>query len=193
MVIKRKLCLLILALTAVVGVKAQNVNIKTNLLPDAALSPNLGVEVGLAPHWSLDVAGELNLWTIHDHKWKHWAVQPEARYWFCEYFAKHFLGFHVLGGQYNIGNIDTGIHFLGSDYRKLKDHRYQGWGVGGGIAYGYSFLLNRHINLELELGIGYIYTKYDIFECKDCGKEIGSNHHNYFGPTKAAINLVYLF
>ena len=68
----------------------RNVALKTNLISDAALSPNLGVEVGLAPKWSLDISGRMNLWTINNHKWKHWLVQPEARYWFCRRFAVPF-------------------------------------------------------------------------------------------------------
>lgn len=81
---------------------AQKVALKTNIVQDALLDPNIGVEVGLAPKWTLDVTGQLNAWTIGDgHRWKHWLVQPEARYWFCERFAGHFLGFHALGGQYN--------------------------------------------------------------------------------------------
>lgn len=190
---KCRSCLLILLLAVAFGLKAQNVNIKTNLLPDAALSPNVGVEVGLKPHWSIDLSGEVNMWTVDGHKWKHWFVQPEARYWFCDYFAKHFVGLHLMGGQYNFGNIHNNIKFLGSDFSKLSDYRYQGWAVGGGIAYGYSFLLGRHWNLELEIGIGYLYTWFDEYECKDCGRKTGSSHHNYFGPTKAAVNLVYVF
>ena len=193
MALKRKLLLLFLTLVATVGLRAQNVNIKTNLIPDALLSPNVGVEIGLKPHWSLDLTGELNMWTVNDHKWKHWLAQPEARYWFCEYFAKHFVGVHLLGGQYNFGNLHNNIKFLGTDLSRLTDYRYEGWAVGGGIAYGYSFLLNRHLNLELEIGIGYLYTRYKEFECKECGKETDTGHHNYFGPTKAAINLVYVF
>lgn len=192
MVLKRKVCILLVALASVMTMSAQ-VNIKTNLISDVALSPNLGVEVGLKPHWSLDLTGQLNMWTIHEHKWKHWLVQPEARYWFCEYFAKHFVGLHLIGGQYNFGNIDNDIHFLGSDFSRLKDHRFQGWAAGAGIAYGYSFLLNRHLNLELEIGIGMIRTWYDEFECFDCGKKVDHSTHNYYGPTKAAVNLVYVF
>ena len=76
---------------------------------------------------------------------------------------------------------------------RLTDYRYEGWAIGGGIAYGYSFLLAKHWNLELEIGIGYIFTKYKEFECKVCGKETDRGHHNYVGPTKAAINMVYVF
>ena len=69
---------------------AQDVAIKTNILSDVFLNINTGLEVGLAPRWTLDVSGELNAWTLsHDRRWKHWAVQPEARYWFCDRFAGH--------------------------------------------------------------------------------------------------------
>ncbi len=174
---------------------AQNFALKTNLLSDGFLSPNLGMEVGLAPKWTLDVSGQFNLWTLsHDRRWKHWAVQPEARYWFCDRFASHFIGVHTHGGQYNIGGFDGKVKFLGTDARKLKDTRYQGWFVGGGVAYGYAWILGRHWNLEAELGVGYSYTRYDRFRCVGCGKKVESDKpHHYYGPTKAAVNIVYVF
>ena len=193
---KKRLVLLFIAVLSVFGAaSAQRVNVKTNLLADGFLSPNVGVEIGLKPHWSLDLDGQFNLWTVDGHKWKHWMAQPELRYWFCEYFAKHFVGVHAIGGQYNFGNIGGLSNFLGSDFSKLKDNRYQGWAVGAGVAYGYSFLLSQHWNLELEIGIGWMYTKFNKFECANCNKkdENGPFHHNYVGPTKAAVNLVYVF
>ena len=193
-VFKKKLGLLILACCALFSANAQNVAVKTNLLADALLNVNAGVEVGLAPRWTLDLTGSYNGWTVNEHKWKHWMAQPEARYWFCERFAGHFLGIHALGGKYNVGNLKNGITFLGSDFSKLTDYRYEGWAVGGGVAYGYAWILGRHWNLELELGVGYLYTRFDKFECKECGRHVESDvPHHYVGPTKAAINLVYLF
>ena len=85
---------------------AQDVAVKTNILSDVFLNINTSLEVGLAPRWTLDISGEVNAWTLsHDRRWKHWAVQPEARYWFCDRFAGHFIGAHLHGGQYNIGGI----------------------------------------------------------------------------------------
>ena len=183
-----------LLIGAAFGATAQDWAVKTNLLYDAALTMNLGGEVRLAPRWSFDLSGNLNAWTVNDHKWKHWLVQPEARYWFCDAFAGHFVGAHALGGEYNVGNIDLDFKMLGTDFRRLKDHRYQGWFAGLGIAYGYSWILGRHWNLEAELGIGWIYTRYDVYPCADCGTKLAKDrHHNYFGPTKAAVNLVYVF
>lgn len=172
---------------------AQNAALKTNLLNDAFLSPNIGAEVRLAPRWTLDVMAEGNFWTVDNRKWKHWFVQPEARYWFCQPFAGHFLGVHAIGGQYNFGNLKL-FDFLGSDLSKLRTQRYQGWGAGAGVAYGYAWPVARHWNIEAELGIGWIYTRFSSYPCADCGKKIDSNKaHNYVGPTKAAVNLVYVF
>lgn len=177
------------------AIMAQEVAVKTNLLSDAFMNVNLGMEVGLAPRWTLDLTGEFNGWTLsHDRRWKHWALQPEARYWFCDRFAGHFVGIHAHGGQYNIGGFDGRYHLFGTDARKLKESRYQGWFVGAGVAYGYAWILNRHWNLEAEVGIGYSYTRYDRFRCAGCGKKMEADKpHHYIGPTKAAINLVYLF
>lgn len=190
----KKLLIISCLFLSAIGASAQKAALKTNFIGDALLSPNLALEVGLAPKWTLDISGQFNFWTVNDHKWKHWVVQPEARYWFCERFVGHFLGFHALGGEYNFGKLHNNINLLGTDLSKLTDHRYQGWGIGAGIAYGYDWVLAEHWNLEAEIGIGWIYTRFDSYPCADCGKKIDSNKvHNYVGPTKAAINLVYLF
>ncbi len=88
----RHLIILLLCLASFTPMKAQDVAVKTNLLYDAVLTPNIGVEVGVAPKWTIDVTGQLNAWTVNEHYWKHWLAQPEARYWFCQRFAGHFVG-----------------------------------------------------------------------------------------------------
>ena len=175
--------------------QAQKAAIKTNLLSDAFMNINLGTEIGLAPRWTLDLTGQFNGWTLsHNRRWKHWAAQPEARYWFCDRFGGHFFGMHAHGGYYNIGGFDGRLNLLGTDARKLKDARFQGWFVGGGVAYGYAWVLGRYWNLEMEFGFGYSYTRYDQFRCVGCGKSEKTNQpHHYIGPTKAAVNLVYVF
>lgn len=116
------------------------------------------------------------------------------RYWFCDRFAGHFLGAHLLGGQFNIGGVKNNIHFLGSDFSQVGYRRYQGWMIGAGVAYGYAWILGKHWNVEGEIGVGWIYTRYDSYPCANCGKKLAKNKaHNYVGPTKAAVNLVYIF
>lgn len=187
--------ILLLITTANLNLQAQDVAVKTNLLYDATATINAGVEVAIAPRWTLDISGNFNGWNqSHQRRWKHWLVQPEARYWFCDPFAGHFLGIHLHGGQYNVGGLDNSISFLGTDFSGLSDYRYQGWFLGAGVAYGYSVILGRHWNMEFEIGIGYAYTRYDQFNCVGCGRKIKEDQdHHYFGPTKAAINLIYTF
>lgn len=193
-IVARGLLIIIAAVAGVLTAEAQTAGVKTNLLSDVALSPNVGVEFKSAPKWTLELSGSLNAWTVDGHKWKHWLVQPEVRYWFCEAFSGHFVGAHLLGGQYNLGNLNLNFKFLGTDFSRLRDHRYEGWGVGAGIAYGYAWVLGRHWNLEAEIGVGYIYTEADKYTCAECGRAIERKiPHHYVGPTKAAINIVYLF
>lgn len=168
----------------------QNVALKTNLPGWAMASPNFGVEIGLGKKSTLDVYGSINPFEFGDGKqWKHWLVQPEYRYWFCEKFHGHFLGFHAIGGEYNLARVKIPFGL----YKGLRETRYQGWGVGAGVAYGYQWLLSKHWSLEATLGIGYIYSEYDRYPCAKCGRKIESGTKHYFGPTKAAISLIYPF
>lgn len=185
---------LALAAAATAGINGRETALKTNLLYDATATVNLGIEQAIAPRWSLDLSANLNAWNMHSGaRWKHWLVQPEARYWFCQALDGHFLAAHLLGGQYNVGHwTDGGLWGIKSD--KLAANRYQGWFAGVGIGYGYSWVLGKHWNLEAEIAVGYAFSRYDRFECENCGREVESNrNYHYVGPTKAAISLVYLF
>ncbi len=186
---------ILLSVLSVFPAKGQDVAVKTNILADALFNINAGVEVGFAPQWTLDLTGQLNAWKLsHGRRWKHWALQPEARYWFCDRFSGHFLGAHLHGGQFNLCGFDGIYNFLGTDARKLENLRYQGWFLGGGVAYGYAWILSRHWNLEAEIGLGYSYTRYDIYPCAHCGTKLKEDQkHHYVGPTRAAVNLVYVF
>ena len=115
-------------------------------------------------------------------------MQPEIRRWNCEAFNRGFWGVHLLGGQYNAGGFRVPL------LPTLRHTRYQGWMVGGGISYGYHWYLGAHWNLEATVGLGYIYTRYDRFECYRCGRVTGRDeHHGYWGPTRVGISVVYLF
>lgn len=168
---------------------AQKWGVKTNLLYDATTTINLGVEVGLAPKWTLDVSANYNPWTFSDYKkLKHWMLQPEARYWFCERFNGHFLGLHALGGEFNMANLDLPFGMFSA----LEDNRVQGWYAGGGIGYGYHWILGNRWSLEAEIGLGFIHANYKRYECERCGELLGREHKNYLGVTKAAISIIYI-
>ena len=192
-----KKLLLILSFIALFSAKessAQEWALKSNLLYDATTTINLGFETALAEKWTFDLSGNWNPFQFEDNmKWKHWLIQPEFRYWTCRKFGGHFFAAHLLGGQYNFGNLDGLPNFLGSDLSQLADHRYEGWYAGAGVGYGYAFALGHHWNLELELGVGYAYMEYDVYDWATDQKQQSNAHHNYVGITKLNVGLSYLF
>ncbi len=157
--------------------------VKTNVLYDAAATPNLGFETGLGPKTSFDFAGGYNWFDWKENrKWKHWLIQPGVRWWSCERFNGHFFGAHLLGGEFNVGGVGP--------FKNIKNNRYDGWLVGVGVSYGYQWILSNRLAVELEAGVGYAYIKYDKFGCLECAPKIGSGHYNWFGPTKLSATFV---
>jgi len=183
---------------ACTGVFSQKVAVKSNLLYDATATFNFGVEVGLGKRTSIEVSGNYNPWTFPgNRKMKHWLVQPEFRFWTCSRFSGHFWGVHAHYAQYNWGGMlpwgfDSGKMFGSIKNENIMNHRYEGWLAGGGISYGYHWIIGKRWGLEAEIGVGYAYLKYDKFRCEKCGDKLGNNHKNYWGPTKAAVTLIYL-
>ncbi len=169
---------------------AQQIAVKSNVLYDATSTINLGMEFGLGKKFSLDVSGNYNPWVLNKEKRskiKHVMAQPEFRYWFCERFNGHFIGVHGIYAFYNVGGVKIPLLPAG-----LKDHRYQGWAAGAGIAYGYQWVIGKRWNLEATIGAGWMYTRYDKYQCVECGRFRGSNDFNYFGPTKAGLSFIYI-
>ena len=179
-------------LFVVIGIfaSAQEIAIKTNLLYDAATTPNLALEIGVAPKQTIQLMYGLNPWKFGDNKQlRHWTISPEYRWWFCHQFSGSFIGVHALGGQFNI----SGVKLPFGIWPALKDNRYQGWLVGGGVTYGYQWVISKHFNIEAMIGVGYLRINYKKFVCAECGEELKHKSKNYVGPTKAGISLVYLF
>lgn len=175
--------------------------VKTNLLYDATTTPNLGAEIGVGQRNTFSLVYGLNPWSFSSdsgkRKIRHWVVMPEYRWWLCSKFDGHFFGVHAMGGQFNAANMNIpfpGVFFGGDNITKgLRDHRYQGWYVGGGVTYGYQWVLGKHWNFEAEIGAGYNYVNYKKFNCADCGGKIGEGHTNYVGLTKLGLSFIYLF
>lgn len=161
---------------------------KSNLLYDLTTTINLGVEIGLAPRWTLDVPANFNAWKFgNDMRLRHWGLQPEARYWFCRRFDGWFMGLHGHYAQFNVGAFPD-WSFISSN---MQENRYEGYLYGGGISFGYSVILKKRWSMEFTLGAGYAHLVYDKYPCAECGTSAGRKTKDYFGPTKVGISLVY--
>ncbi|MCD7901078.1 MAG: DUF3575 domain-containing protein [Bacteroides sp.] len=170
-------------------VQAQKVALKSNLLYDATTTLNLGMEFALARKWTLDVPVNFNPWKFNDGtRLRHWGVQPEVRYWFCENFRRTFIGLHGHYADFNVGGLPD-WSFIS---KNMQENRYQGHLYGAGISIGHAWILKKRWSLEASLGVGYARIDYDKYPCTACGTVIKQSSKNYFGPTKASISLVYL-
>jgi len=163
--------------------------LKTNLLYDVGLiTPNIAVEFGMGKKFTTEISFAYNPWEIDKKKHKqikHWVIKPEFRYWFCERFSGHFMGIHPFYGEYNVSGYKIPSLFK-------KEFRYEGNAIGAGISYGYHWILGSHWSIEASIGVGNAYLDYDRFECGECGQKLETKSKNYFGPTKAAVSLIYI-
>ncbi|WP_300699471.1 DUF3575 domain-containing protein [Bacteroides sp.] len=189
---KKILLILFLTVNSVSGF-SQHVAVKTNLLYGAyTLTPNLGLELALGKRSTLEFSGGYNPWNLDgsfddNKKLVHWLGQVEYRYWLCRKFSGHFFGIHGLGTEYNISGHELPLLFE----KGSGNYRYEGYGYGGGISYGYNFYLGRRWSLEANIGVGYARLHYDKYDCVKCGSKIGTESKNYLGPTKAGLSLIY--
>lgn len=192
--IKRTLFFLLI-LGWIYPASAQKIAVKTNLLQWATTTPNLGAEVALSRRTTVELSWAYNPWTFSDNrKLQHWKLQPEFRFWFWEPFNGHFLGLNAVYSEFNAG----GIKLL----PKLADYRYEGKLYGGGLTYGYQWMLSNRWVLEASLGAGYQHIRYHQYQCRTCGLPTGADGKplgesplqtkRYFGVTKAAVSLIYI-
>ena len=118
--------LLVFLLPTFIDIQGQVVAVKTNVLYDAITTPNIGAEVAFNKHWSVEASGYYNGWTFSsDKSFKHWMIQPEARYWIHERFNGHFFGVHAQYIDYDF----AGLKLL---YGMEKKNSYNGNAYGGG-------------------------------------------------------------
>ena len=159
--------------------------LKTNLLYDALVVPNIGLEVYLGRGWS--VAGNwAYTWLKNDSRYRFHRIYGgdlEARRW-LGYGRKPLTGHHM--GVYAL-LLTYDLEWGGKGY--LGDR----WSYGGGIAYGYSAPIGRRLNLDFTVGIGYLGGEYHEYIPKD-GHYVwrATKKRRWFGPTKAEVSLVWL-
>lgn len=161
-------------------------SLKTNLLYDAALIPNIGAEFYAGRGWSLG-GSWMYAWWKSDKRHNYWRIyggELDIRKYFGRRASEKPLTGHHLGlyGQMLTYDFETG----GTGYQSKLSY-------GVGIEYGYSLPLGRRLNLDFGIGVGYLggeYKKYDPIDGHYVWKATKQRH--WFGPTKAEVSLVWL-
>lgn len=170
--------------------KTEVVALKNNLLYDAAATPNLFLEIRLAPKWSLELGAGFNPFPLDDTKfpkWRHVMASIAPRYWFCNVFNRGFISFNAAYAHYNVAGDAYPVSWM---YKEVKDGRYQGDAVMAGVSGGWHFPIKPYFSIELEGGVDAGYSWYDRFECKHCGDKTASGGRWLVLP-KLAVNIVF--
>ena len=155
-----------------------HLSLRANLLRWATLTPDLGLEWRICPSWGIAVNGSWTSWTWSDkdRRYALWEVAPEIRYYMGEKKA-WYLGAMFKAGQFNY---------------KLSETGKQGDLMGGGITAGYQLRLNKALDLDFNLGLGYLNVDFEKYEVIDgvrvrCGNET----KDWWGPINAGVTLVW--
>ena len=152
--------------------------LRANLLRWATLTPDLGLEWRICPSWGIAVNGSWTSWTWSDkdRRYALWEVAPEIRYYMGEKKA-WYLGAMFKAGQFNY---------------KLSETGKQGDLMGGGITAGYQLRLNKALDLDFNLGLGYLNADFEKYEVID-GVRVrrGNETKDWCGPINAGVTLVW--
>ena len=165
--------------------------LKTNLLFDAALMPNVEIEVPVGKRWSVNGEYAFPWWQFDRGKYCMQVLMGglEGRYWLGsrksredrEVLTGHFLGLYAGGGKYDLQWGEKG---------------YQGeFFIAAGVSYGWATRIARHLHLEFNIGIGLLRTDSRHYHARDNYQTLlwqENGKYTWFGPTKAKISLVWL-
>ena len=153
-------------------------SLRANLLRWATLTPDLGLEWRICPSWGIAVNGSWTSWSWNDkdRRYALWEVVPEVRYYMGEKKA-WYLGAMFKTGQFNY---------------KFSEAGKQGDLMGGGITAGYQLRLNKALDLDFNLGLGYLNADFEKYEVID-GVRVrrGNETKDWCGPINAGVTLVW--
>lgn len=151
---------------------AQYTSIKVNTLHLATGTINLGVDVTIAPKWSVGASAMWNPFLEHST-----ALTIGAKRWRFESNVGWFIGMQSTAARYTI---------------KKKE----GFAVGAGSSIGYAWILSKRWNFSLEggLGIFYVHDKW-LLPDTPATEDIIIRHRErvMLLPSKLEVSFSYLF
>jgi hypothetical protein len=167
--------------------------VKTNLLYDAALLPNVSLEFPAGKAWSVVVEGMGSWWTFGKPARSYHRIQAggvEVRRWLASPspLTGHALGIYALGGAYDIRLWP-------------KNDNSKGWLSNGsysaGLSYAYSMPIAPRFHLELGLAAGYWGGRYSEYkfhtnENHERWEQTSVHRRHYWGITRAELSLVWI-
>lgn len=162
--------------------------IKTNVLRWLLTQSNIGIEVDVAPHWSVDIKAAYSACNYFSRtlKFRTTDIKPNARYWFGCNNSGWYVEAHFGLAWYNFA--------FDGKYR-FQDHDRGTPAIGGGIGAGYRMPIsnNRKWNIEFGVSAGAYRLHYDKFLNEPNGRKVGEERRTYIGPDDAWVTVSYRF
>lgn len=160
--------------------------IKSNLIHDVLLTPDVGLEMPLPNHFSVGLEG-IYAWWNNDQAHRYWRIRGgslEVKYWLGAAAEQQVLCGHHIGLYASCHDYD--FEFGGKGWQSKQPT------FGGGIIYGYSFRLNKRLRLDLNIRAGYSGGKITEY-IPQCDRYVCIDRYykHYFGPTGIGITLVW--
>lgn len=169
--------------------------LKTNMLLDALLVPNIGAEIYVGRGFSITADWMYGWWDKdprHDY-WRLYGGMAGARWYFGGEAARKPLQGHHIG--IFAGAVTWDFELGGTGYMGGSPGQnlwYQCTPFGA-VEYGYSLPVAHRLNIDFSIAIGYLGGKYLKYMPKDGYYEWQSTHRlHWVGPVKAEISLVWL-
>jgi hypothetical protein len=168
-------------------------DVRTNLLYDAALIPNVGVEFALGRHWSVATNWAWAWWSRRsmNRYWRVFGGELNLRWWFGgkKPLTGHHLGVYGEAFTYDVMLSSRKGYLGGIPGGGML--RHPSWNVGA--EYGFSQPIGHRLNLDFTLGVGYFRSTY--YEYKPIDTHYvwqDTKKKRWIGPTKAEVSLVWL-
>lgn len=169
--------------------------LKTNMLYDALLLPNIGAEFYIGKNWSV-IADWMYGWWDRDRShyyWRAYGGNLGARWWFGKKATERPLTGHHIGLFAGVITYDFELGRGGIMGGLPRGTLWDRCNFVSGVEYGYSLPVARRLNIDFTVGFGYMGGKYLNYEPKYSFYIWQSTHHiSWIGPTKAEISLVWL-
>ncbi len=170
-------------------------SLKTNMLFDLLLLPNVGAEFHFGKNWSA-TAGLTYGWWDRDSRHRYWRAyggEIAVRRWFGKASEIKPLTGHHVGLYASLFTYDFEFGGKGQMAGEPGEPLWSNPSYAFGVEYGYSLPVSSRLNLDFTVGIGYFGGKYHEYEPVD-------NHYvwqatkqrRWFGPTKVEVSLVWL-
>lgn len=163
------------------------VALKSNLVHDALLVPDVGVEVEFARRFSVSTEVVWSRWGGDASNWCQRVAGGwlDLNWWFGDRSRMRALMGHHAG-------VFGGVHRYDFCFSAGKGVQsvVPAWSCG--VSYGYSFRLRRRLNLDVGMRVGYLESRYRHYRA-ECGLLVAEHEgiRRYFGPLDLSVTLVW--